>query len=187
MLARLIERIRGLLGREGRSRASHVERGNAKGESWYERAYDDLSARLLSMTKTLDRRLALSALSLFAGLACAVRPRMVAGPCGEPRAASTTLDEAALPVHIGEIVGWVNSPWAAPRAIQLDGRTPVEVDRTGAFRFSGVAAGHHVLTTRAIGFAPQSDTVSLPENGGISIVIIPRARAVSPCVGKTGQ
>jgi hypothetical protein len=129
-----------------------------------------------------------SAVSLGITFCCVlfscVPSRLISGPCGEPLGASEPIVDSGTTVHSGEIAGYVLSPWKAERAVRLDSGAFKTTTDAGAFRFTNVAPGEHVLKTVALGFEPQYDTVIIRRNSGAFLMVSPRKRAVSLCTGR---
>src|SRR5512146_2939806 len=97
---------------------------------------------------------------------------LVAFPCGGQRPAAVP-PPATLAVAPGDIVGVIVIPWEGASAVSLDGGAPRAVAQTGRFAFAQVAAGRHVVETRALGFQARTDTVIVPANGGVALRIHP--------------
>ena len=87
---------------------------------------------------------------------------------------------AALSAAAGDIVGVVEIPWSGEIVVELD--TPnhrVTVDESGRFALHNVSSGPHILTTRALGFETQRDSIDVSPRG--SVVSI-RPRRLAACL-----
>ena len=99
--------------------------------------------------------------------------------------------DTALPAGTitGMVIGWI--PGDSTRhaqvdrltfaAIEVHGATEqrTRVDSAGEFRLSGVQSGRDTLVVRFIGYRTLRQQVELPAHGGLRVVALLRASAVS--------
>jgi hypothetical protein len=62
----------------------------------------------------------------------------------------------------GVVRSLLTSDPIAGAEVSLAGRTPATTDADGRFRFGGVSAGTHNLTTRAAGFTTTTTSITVP-------------------------